>query len=212
MNIQVLEKYNLILKEGREMNYKIMFTNALIFIFVVISFNCNHQPHQIRLISLVSLETPVITGIYVTTNEYPDGTGEVMGNPSYKIKDINVFPNPYSAVVYPAAFINVQEPFFTFNHLPDSVTIVIVKGESKIDAINSGKSNLGMSPFHNYAWKVRTIKKNGGSKFMRWDIKDDEGHNVPSGYYRAYFFGEQVPENYYIDMSLEIIDGKLNNY
>ena len=32
------------------------------------------------------------------------------------------------------------------------------------------------------------------------------------GYYRAYFFGEQVPENYYIDMSLEIIDGKLNNY
>ena len=194
------------------MIFKFIFNIYLIFLFSIISFNCNAPTELNPSNFAVSLETPVITGIYVSTVENPEGTGEVIGNPSYKVKNINVFPNPYYAIVYPTAYINVREPYFTFNHLPDSVIIIIVKGESKVEAINSGKSNFGASPNPAHAWKVRTIKKNNRAQFYRWDIKDDDGNSIPYGYYRAYFFGKQIPENYFIDMSLKVIDGKLSRY
>jgi hypothetical protein len=155
-------------------------------------------------------ESPVITGFYVTTFENPDGTGEVIGIPSYSVKKINVFPNPFSFLT--GVEINYRYDFITFSHLPEKVKIVIIKGRTPDEAIHSQSSFLGVPSVRRGILKVRTIEKTGTAKFAMWDLKDENGNYVRSGYYRAYFFGEGVPNNYWLDISLNLKKRELIRY
>jgi len=143
--------------------------------------------------------TPIITGFYVTTIEQPDGTGEVIGNPAYKINEINVFPNPYIDEIPDE--INQLQRFVTFNHLPlGNVTIIIVKGISRDEEHLSNPSYFGTSNLQRAVPIIKTIVKTDSSHFARWNLNN----SIASGYYRAYIFGESVPKNYFIDFSLTI--------
>lgn len=89
------------------------------------------------------------------------------------VKKVNVFPNPYYGVN--PQEINKYQRFITFTHLPAAATIRIfnIAGES-----------------------IRTIVKNSGSQFQRWDLANENGLPVGSGLYIAYIdmgeFGTKV--------------------
>jgi len=185
------------------------FLKALIFVILIISSCSSPTEPQYGFINLI--EPPVITGFYVTTFENPDGTGEVIGNPSYIIKGINIFPNPFEGF-YTGVEINRPVDFITFTHLPKNVTIIIIKGRTPKEAINSQNSYLGIPALKGGVLKVRTIEKNEATQFARWDLKDENEKYIPSGYYRAYLFGEEIPENYWLDISVELKEKILTRY
>jgi len=197
------------------MNWKInimiynKFIKISIYLILMLALNNCTSPSEPQINDLRTLiEPPIITGIFVTTNEQPGGTGEVLGNPSYEIKEINVFPNPCFASIssLPVPPPNFVEPYVTFNHLPEKVKIVIVKGLSLQEALNSRKSFIGTNNLSIGVRKVRTIEKNNISQFVSWDLKDEYKKYVSTGYYRAYFFGDNIPENYYLDIELNLTD------
>lgn len=150
-------------------------------------------------------ESPLITGFYVTTNNQPEGTGKVVGSPSYSVKAINVFPNPY-----PDEYVHLHYSFFvTFSHLPDEATIVIVKGRSPLEASYIQNLPLGVSSIRTPVQVVRTLEKHYdpkyNSQFLRWDLTDENRTYVSPGYYRAYIYGDKVPKNYWLDIAIDSI-------
>jgi hypothetical protein len=151
-------------------------------------------------------ETPTITGFYVTSEEQPDGTGEVTGNPAYKVNKINVFPNPCPE--YPIPFDGyrnapLNDIMISFDNLPPKVTIIIVKGRSQEEVNYSSASSFGVPIKPTGILKVRTLVKDDPWPFCRWNARDENGAYIPKGYYRAYFFGDGVPDNYFLDMSID---------
>ena len=184
------------------MNIKTIIKFFICLISLIIILNCSSSTEPTPDNLLYFLDTPIITGIHVTTNEHPDGTGEVIGIPSYTVKDINVFPNPYSGII--TTFSSNRELYVVFNHLPEKVTIVIIKGKSSSEAFNSHRSIMGVPIIKSDVLKVRTVEKDDVSQFSTWDFKDDDGDYVLSGYYRAYLFGERVSDGYYLDISLNL--------
>ncbi len=76
---------------------------------------------------------------------------------------INVFPNPYYGVN--TEELNKYQRFVTFSHLPDKVTIRI---------------------FNLAGVLVKTITKEDPGQFERWDLSNESGLPVASGFYIAY--------------------------
>ncbi|MGE5798066.1 MAG: hypothetical protein ACM34O_15610 [Ignavibacteria bacterium] len=164
------------------------------------------DPMQIKPV----MEQPTITGFYVTTLENPDGTGEVIGNPAYKVKEINVFPNPCRTTAPPRP--RYGHPLIAFTHLSDTAVIIIVRGRTIREAANTESSILGIPAVHFWPPVVRRIEKSSFGDFCAWDLKDNKGNYAASGYYRAYIYGPKVPPDYFLDFALEIEESHLEYY
>ncbi len=147
----------------------------------------------------LSLETPVVTGVHVTTVNYPDGTGQVIGTPAYSVEPgaPNIFPNPYSDPDY-----NSWRLYVTLNHLPPEATLVIVLGRLPGDRTQDGTSTVGVTLPSAKATVVRTLKKNDPSRFMTWDLDDNMGRPVPTGVYRVYYYGPSIDGIHFLDISI----------
>jgi hypothetical protein len=105
-----------------------------------------------------------------------------------------------------------KKPGITFNHLPENVTLVIIKGKIPQKANSSYSEKLGIYSIQTDTLKIKTIEKNDISKFIFWDLKDHNGKFVSSGYYRAYLSGPEIPEKYFLDLSLDITVVFSSNY
>jgi hypothetical protein len=82
------------------------------------------------------------------------------------VEKIKVFPNPYYA--YHSQETNREERFITFTHLPDKATIRI---------------------FNLAGGQVRKLDKvpgDGTGQFYKWDLNNETGLPVASGFYLAY--------------------------
>lgn len=82
------------------------------------------------------------------------------------VDKIKVFPNPYYA--YHSQETNRSERFVTFTHLPDKATIRIF--------------NLAGTQVK----KLLKIPGDGTGQFFKWDLNNDSGLPVASGFYIAY--------------------------
>ena len=191
--------------------YFFQIANIVLILLSLCSFLSCSSPTDLDYSDIVFMAgIPVITGFYVTTDELPDGTGEVIGNPAYTIKNINVFPNPFSGI---EPFPYSNGPYIFFSHLPQSkVTIIIVNGMSEFEARTLSNSYLGTSYIQNGVAVIKTIIKQGNSQFERWDFRDEDENVVESGYYRAYFFGNGIPDNYFLDLSITLEPNWLKRY
>ena|ERR1035437_8071213 len=184
------------------MKYKILFP---ILIIISLNFNsCTNSTGPDKSPILRISEPPTITGFYITNNHYPDGTGDIIGNPAYTIKNkINAFPNPCPD--YPVnGYYNIYNFFITFSHLPKRVKMIIVRGRNQEEATNNTYSSLGIPVAPTGIWIERTLEKDDPNQFFRWDLHDENGSFVPKGYYRVYFYGDGVPDNYFLDILVDM--------
>jgi len=181
-------------------SYKKIF---LRFIPIILLINCS-SPTEVNYIDTVYLAgTPVIKGYYITTNENPDGTGEYVGSPQYDPSKGNVFPNPF--LEDPIIGGTMDSRFTTFIHLPPTTTkIFIVKGISEEEINQSSHSYFGIPGFNSSVNIIKEITKIDNSPFARWDFRDENGFLYREGYFRAYIFGEGVPENTFVDIYISL--------
>ncbi|NOQ97941.1 MAG: hypothetical protein GQ561_07220, partial [Calditrichae bacterium] len=82
------------------------------------------------------------------------------------VEKIKVFPNPYYA--YHSQESDRDERFITFTHLPDKATIRII--------------NLAGGQVR----KLEKIPGDGSGKFFKWNLNNDSGLPVASGFYIAF--------------------------
>ena len=192
------------------MNFRNIIKGILLLIAAVAALQCSSpiEPDFFKIKSVI--EPPTITGFYVTTVENPEGTGEVIGNPAYKVQEINVFPNPCRTTVPPQP--RYGHPLIIFTHLSDTAVIIIVRGRTIREEANSESSILGIPAVHSWPPVVRRIEKSSFGDFCAWDLKDNQGNYAASGYYRAYIYGPKVPPNYFLDFALEIEESHLEHY
>jgi hypothetical protein len=194
------------------MNFRNITKGILLLIAAAAALHCSSptEPDFFKIKSVI--EPPTITGFYVTTVEYPEGTGEVIGNPAYKVQEINVFPNPCRTTAPPRP--RYGHPLIIFTHLSDTAVIIIARGRTIREAANSESSVLGMPAVHSLSPVVRRIEKNSTihDYFCAWDLKDNDGNYVTTGYYRAYIYGPKVPPDYFLDFALEIEESHLEQY
>jgi hypothetical protein len=192
-------------------------TKFLGTIIILCSLNCSSPTSSPPSNNLNLINPPIISGIYETTYDYPNGTGRVIGSPSYvlennnEIKGTNVFPNPY--------YDSTRNEFYgtfirrvTFSHLPVTATITIVRGVSDAESLSESSSFMGIATIRSGVNIVRTIEKNDSSQFCRWDLKDSNGNYVTTGYYRAYISWPLLSRQYWLDISLNLMENKLNYY
>lgn len=174
--------------------FKILF---LIFPILLI-LGCSN-PTEVNYIDSVYLAgTPVIKGYYITTNENPDGNGEYVGSPQYDPTKGNAFPNPYIEDLTVGGL--SSDRFITFIHLPPTSTkLFIVKGISENQLNQFSYSYFGIPSFNYPVKVVKEISKQDNSPFARWDFRDENEVIMREGYFRAYIFGEGVPENTFVD-------------
>ncbi|MBI5470934.1 MAG: hypothetical protein HY961_01170 [Ignavibacteriae bacterium] len=146
-----------------------------------------------------------MTGIYVTTIDKPEGTGEIIGAPSYEFSptSANVFPNPY---VQPDV-IRRGDPwaehsypkFPQLERVHGKVTIVIVAAQF---SGASGSQVLGGS-VQVKPRVVRVIRKTDPSQYFTWDLKDDNFATVPTGAYRIYMTKDGTEDVTWVDLSVK---------
>lgn len=185
--------------------------NFLNFIPILILINCS-SPTEVDYIDCVYLAgTPVIKGYYITTNEYPNGLGEYIGSPQYDPTKANAFPNPF--IEDPTIGGTSESRFITLIHLPPTTTkIFIVKGISQEELNLSSYSYFGIPGFNNSVNIVKEITKLDSSPFSRWDFRDENEILYREGYFRAYIFGEDVPENTFVDFYISLGEDQLIRY
>lgn len=176
---------------------------VLILIFLQLKCSSPEEPDYTAEVGL--LGTPVFSGLYVTREDYPEGTGQVIGTPAFAKGPgtINVFPNPYLGRNF--SEINPYNRYVTFNHLSPSTTILIVRALGPAD---SG-AYIFQSPLHPEQKTPIIVRKFanidiGMSGFLQWDFRDERGVPVPSGFYRAYYWGPNVPGLRWIDLSISL--------
>jgi hypothetical protein len=176
----------------------------LAFSFGILNSGCT-APEKFDIVGFLGMQQiPVITGIHVTTNDQPEGTGQTYGVPSYSIersgfKRINVFPNPY--IVRQPPEIRIPR-FVTFTHLPRLVTVTIIEGIWQGERPITER-NIGGTVASNVTLRiVRTFKKSDDSQFLRWDLKDESGNYILSGFYRVYFHSAQIDSIHWVDLYL----------
>jgi hypothetical protein len=187
-------------------------------IIIICSLNCSSPTSSPPPNNLNLINPPIISGIYETTYDYPDGTGKVIGFPSYvlqnnnEIKGTNVFPNPYCDSTGNERYRSFIR-YVTFTHLPVTATITIIRGVSDAESFSGSSSFfMGISTIRNGVNIVRTIQKNDSSQFCRWDLKDYSGKYVTTGYYRAYISWPLISSQYWLDISLNFMENKLTVY
>ncbi len=150
--------------------------------------NSSSQPDILEFIS--QSKTPIITGIHETNEELPDGTEKVYGAPSYSISEygINIVPNPHLG--YSRYATSYLTPLVRIIYPPDEAKIVIVKGlwigEKEKNALNTSGAITATSNLR----IVRIIDKSSNHDYVSWDLKDEDGNFVPSGFYRIYIQSE----------------------
>jgi hypothetical protein len=106
-----------------------------------------------------------------TPNDYYTFSSQsvTIGDPALAAKDVDkikVFPNPYYA--YHSQETNREERFITFTHLPEKATIRIF--------------NLAGGQIR----KLEKIPGDGRGQFFKWDLNNDSGLPVASGFYIAH--------------------------
>ncbi len=172
------------------------------FLSVVCFLGCNDSISTNYLESKSIQRTPVITGIYNTTVQYPSGTGLIYGSPSYNPSEthFNIVPNPYLGG--PLFHPSISSREIVFIHLPWKAEIFIVEGtyrsnkNSKLQYLNG--SVVDQDGFN----VVRTMEKNSESGILFWDLKDNDGKIVPSGLYRIYLKSDYYPDIIWADLYL----------
>lgn len=157
-----------------------------------------------------SMEVPVVTGIYVTTLDMPDGTGETIGVPSYSVSPngVNVFPNPYVESGIPPLLGN----YLVFNHMDVKGTVVIIRAQRPEERAHQNTSYLGTTVPPGKATILRTLHKDDPSRFLRWDLTDDTGAAIPSGVYRAFYYGPTIDGIKFLDIIVKEAPGQLIRY
>ena len=179
-------------------------THGLIIVLTISSIRCDSLGEPDPLSFLFLQDVPVITGIHVTTVNNPEGNGEVIGTPSYAVSSnsVNVFPNPY---VEPDTIRRFEYfPFeLTFSHLPEKATIVIVRGRWQGEPQTVHPSYGGATVRANEPWVVTTLQKSGPGQYLRWPLTDDKRHFVPTGVYRAFYYGDGIDGVKFIDISVK---------
>lgn len=182
-----------------------------LFLFPLLIWNCS-SPNEPDTDLITLGDPPVITGVHVTTLEYPDGTGEKLGNPSYIVKNINVFPNParINYIDYPGDEVRPLK-WVTFTHLPSEAKIIIVKGKSlNVEGFFNHSSKIWKVT--SFIKKIRILEKSDPAQFYTWNLKDENDEYISSGLYRAYISGENIPSEYYLDLYIEIGEPVLRQY
>lgn len=132
-------------------------------------------------------EAPIITGIYVTTEEYPMGYGLVYGSPA-PVEQIRVVPNPYygRSSYQP----NPIDKAVKIINLPQNIRVEIFKGVFK-ESPQLNYSVSGATTFSVGSKPIRTFDiKSSQYSVLLWDLKDGSGRYVPSGLYKVYFIFE----------------------
>lgn len=151
--------------------------------------SCSNQSNPSLLTGID--ETPIITGIYVTTEYDPSGTGEIYGSPHPTDSHFRVVPNPYYGR---STYQSNLSPVVKITNLPGNARIEILK--AVIDKPQEQNATLGgATTFHLAASPIRTILKSSiddtYTSVQDWDLKDDQGQDVASGFYRIYIiYGE----------------------
>ncbi|MBL7961290.1 hypothetical protein JNL27_13745 [bacterium] len=131
-------------------------------------------------------EAPIITGIYVTTEEYPIGYGLVYGSPA-PVEQIRVVPNPYiGRSFYQSSLI---DKVVKIMGLPPVIRIEIYRGVFR-ESPELNYNLSGATTFSVGSRPIRTFNKSSQNSVLNWDLKDDNGHHVPSGLYKVYFIFE----------------------
>ena len=186
--------------------------NKLFLIFPILFILGCSNPTDVDYIDYINMAgMPVIKGYYITTNENPDGNGEYVGSPQYDPAKANVFPNPY--IEDPTIGGTSDSRFITFIHLqPTTTKIFIVKGTCENQLNQPSYSYFGIPSFNNPVNVVKEISKQDNSPFARWDFRDENEIIMREGYFRAYIFGEDVPENTFVDFYISLGRDIINNY
>jgi hypothetical protein len=151
------------------------------------------------------LQPSVITGITVTKDEYPEGTGEILGSPSDSSNTgsgVLAVPNPYTGRNYPD-----EPPDFdhsgrriTFEHLPAATRKVEIIHGSASSQLQKILATSGII-FSSYLTQpVRTLQSSGTEFVFRWDLKDEHGSYVTPGAYRAYYSGTGITGTHFVDV------------
>jgi hypothetical protein len=98
---------------------------------------------------------------YVIQTDMTEEDGQAQWN------KVNVFPNPLFGLNDGVAYIpdgRYDEPFVTFNNLPNDVTIKLFTLSGVL---------------------VRTLNKSDATSILRWDLQNESGLRVASGMYLA---------------------------
>ena len=175
---------------------------AVGFLVQVYACTDSEQPDLIGF--LYSREIPVVTGIHVTTETMPDGTGEVIGTPAYDVSpgSVNAFPNPLIEpdtitrfVYYPTNII--------FNRLLPGSTVVVVNARWNWERSGTETPFNGATLSARGARLVRKLLKTDNTQYLAWDLTDERRIPVPAGVYRAYYFGDSIDGVNFIDIAVK---------
>jgi hypothetical protein len=163
--------------------------------FMFLHCNSPEEPSTLVLNSLN--RTPVITGIYVTAVDPSSVTGYTqrgqLGNPSYLQNQTSVIacPNPYN--IFDVSIGQLPVPRIALYNLPPVSELQIYKGIYGFDLTGQKLLNVGNvqtiegAVFINAPSEpIRTIEHTSGSGDEVWNLFDDNGSLVPSGFYRIF--------------------------
>jgi hypothetical protein len=183
------------------MTHKRQMLQCMIIACSAISLQCTSPEEPDVNAYFYTLKTPLVTGVHITTLDMPDGTGETIGVPSYSIPSNgpNIFPNPYAEPDTLHRFEDYQF-YVVFSHMPAKATVVIVKGRTPEEIIPPATSYLGTTIPSRRTNIVRTIVKDDPFQFLRWDLTDQEGAPIPSGVYRAFYYGPSIDGFKFMDL------------
>lgn len=187
---------------------------VLVLIASVLSF-CSGPSEPDQLTVIATQSPPIITGVHVTTSDQPEGTGEIIGKPSYEVSpgSPNAFPNPFLGAFSKQPPIGPSSnPFLTFNNLPETCTLVIVRGFTPEEATQNQTSSFGVPAFKTGSAIVRVLRKNDITAFVRWDLTDESGNYVLSGAYRVNYYGPALNGVKSIDLYLTISVSQYQGY
>ncbi len=181
-----------------------------IVLLFILQTSCR-SPQSPSVESLLGLnQIPIITGIYYTTPLMPEGTGEVRGRPSHPLNGeglqrIKAVPNPLISTPVREDSLNSRGyRKLVFTHLPTSIKIQIVKGIWVGELFDHKSIISGATIYRISSSPLRTIEHvsdlSDGS--VSWDLRDDNGNTVPSGFYRIYFIQESENGFHWFDIYL----------
>ena len=122
----------------------------------------------------------ITPGVYLTPGDKYHFTPQVVMTTDDALSNwdkVNVFPNPLFGINEGVSYIGgkYDEPYVTFNNLPDNVTIKIFSLSGVL---------------------LRTLEKSDPTSILRWDLENESGLRVASGMYIALIsnpeFGDKV--------------------
>lgn len=167
-------------------------------------FRC-HSPENDRITGVYGIHNiPVITGIIVSPEKAPFGNGDVYGTPSYTLDRnesgliFNAVPNSY--LVYSLYETHGRELIMKFINLPKQACIEIYRGvwagqhpPLTNDVKAGGVVRKSIAP-------IRTLRKNNETNELIWDLRNENGNVIRSGFYRAYLLNDTLKIIDWVDL------------